>query len=89
MKNNKDSKTNSSYFLNNSQISNIINYNTDINNNSYLTKERPNIKNMKNLVEENKIIKNKLNEDIDHNGLIHQYENELKKIRKELEEKKN
>ena len=62
MKNNKDSKTNSSYFLNNSQISNIINYNTDINNNSYLTKERPDIKNMKNLVEENKIIKNKLNE---------------------------
>ena len=54
MKNNKDSKTNSSYFLNNSQISNIINYNTDINNNSYLTKERPDIKNMKNLVEENK-----------------------------------
>ena len=28
-----------------------------------------------------------INEDIDHNGLIHQYENELKKIRKELEEK--
>ena len=36
-----------------------------------------------------KNIKNRpvINEDIDHNGLIHQYENELKKIRKELEEK--
>ena len=36
-----------------------------------------------------KNIKNRpvINEDIDHNGLIHQYENELKKIREELEEK--
>ena len=36
-----------------------------------------------------KNIKNRpvINEDIDHIGLIHQYENELKKIRKELEEK--
>ena len=36
-----------------------------------------------------KNIKNRpvINEDIDHNALIHQYENELKKIRKELEEK--
>jgi kinesin family protein 3/17 len=36
-----------------------------------------------------KNIKNRpvINEDIDHNGLIHQYESELKRIRKELEEK--
>lgn len=36
-----------------------------------------------------KNIKNRpiINEDIDHNGLIHQYETELKKIRAELEEK--
>ena len=28
-----------------------------------------------------------MNEDIDHNALIHQYESELRKIRMELEEK--
>ena len=53
--NNNDKRTNSSYFLNNSQISNIINYNTDLNNNSYLNKKKKKSENLKNIIEEKKI----------------------------------
>ena len=60
--NNNDKRTNSSYFLNNSQISNIINYNTDLNNNSYLNKKKKESENLKNILEENKLLKIKLNE---------------------------
>ena len=60
--NNNDKRTNSSYFLNNSQISNIINYNTDLNNNSYLNKKKKEADNLKNILEENKLLKIKLNE---------------------------
>ena len=61
--NNNDTRTNSSYFLNNSQISNIINYNTDINNNNNnLIKKKKETENLKNLLAENKMLKIKLNE---------------------------
>ena len=60
--NNNDNRQNSSYFLNNSQISNIINYNTDVNNNSYLNKNKTESENIKNILEENKKLKNQLKE---------------------------
>ena len=64
MNNNNDNnnRVNSSYFLNNSQISNIINYNTDINNNGALTKKKKEANNIIHIIEENKILKMKLNE---------------------------
>ena len=64
--NNNDKKINSSYFLNNSQISNIINYNTDINNNNYLTKKKKDSENIIHIIEENKILKMKLNEKVEN-----------------------
>ena len=75
--NNNDNKQNSSYFLNNSQISNIINYNTDVNNNSCLNKKNNESENLKNLMEENKILKIKLNEKAENN--------EIKKLTKDIE----
>ena len=56
IKNNPDNRKNSSYFLNNSQISNIINYNTDINNNNNINKNKgdKNIKKEKNTNEKEK-----------------------------------
>ena len=59
---NNNNRVNSSYFLNNSQISNIINYNTDINNNGALTKKKKEANNIIHIIEENKILKMKLNE---------------------------
>ena len=76
--NNNDTRTNSSYFLNNSQISNIINYNTDINNNNNnLIKKKKEAENLKNLLAENKMLKIKLNEKerINDDKLNEEFEN--------------
>ena len=61
--NNNDNIKNGGYYLNNSHISNIINYNTDINNNNNFTKNQNEIENMKNLIKENKNLKTKLNKE--------------------------
>ena len=75
-------RVNSSYFLSNSQISNIINYNTDVNNNNYLTKKKKEAENLIHLVEENKILKMKLIE----NG---ENLNNNKMLKEEIENLKN
>ena len=63
LNNNNEARTNSSYFLNNSHISNIINYNTDINNNNNnLNKKKKETENLNELLAENKMLKKKLNE---------------------------
>ena len=91
--NNNDTRTNSSYFLNNSQISNIINYNTDINNNSYLNKKKKETENLKNVLEENKILKIKLNEKEENSKIkklnedIDNLKNKCKQLSDEINEK--
>ena len=78
--NNNDKRTNSSYFLNNSQISNIINYNTDLNNNSYLNKKKKEADNLKNILEENKLLKIKLNEK-EENSKIKKFNEDIENLK--------
>ena len=78
---NNDNRVNSSYFLSNSQISNIINYNTDVNNNNYLTKKKKEAENFIHLIEENKILKMKLienGENLSNNKMLKEEIEKLK-----------
>ena len=78
---NNDNRVNSSYFLSNSQISNIINYNTDVNNNNYLSKKKKEAENFIHLIEENKILKMKLienGENLSNNKMLKEEIEKLK-----------
>ena len=80
IKNNPDNRKNSSYFLNNSQISNIINYNTDINNNNNINKKKEESENLKFLQKENELLKVKLNEK-DENSNKNRVNEEIEKLK--------
>ena len=73
--NNDDKITNGGYYLNNSHISNIINYNTDINN---LAKKQNENENMKNLIKENKNLKIKLNKE---NEIVQKLTEEIESLK--------